>query len=139
MILSKIIRCSRLWHPLYKVFFFNLIFVFLFFNTLAPVLTGGTVHRLAYVRYRGHDAVQHPVHTALGHRTVHGFVHRVHGPILRAAHDGHHGAVRTDRTPSQAHRPAEAHHHGPVVERPKENLVTRVQGQLVVQSAQNAR
>lgn len=71
-----------------------------FFNIFTPVLTGGAIHRLVSERYRGPNAMQHPVHTADGRRTVHGVVHGVHGAVLRPAHDVHHGTVRTDRTPS---------------------------------------
>lgn len=103
--------------------------------------TGAAVHPVAASHpVEGRD-VQHHIGEAdgHGHRAVHRVVHPVHRPILRAADDVHHRAVRAHRAPSPALRQAETHHHGAVVQRREEDLVARVPGQLVVKSAQNAR
>lgn len=110
---------------------------------LIPCLSaaGVAVHRLVLGRHARSDAVQHQNDTADEHRrqAVHGVVRAVHVAVLRAADDVHHGAVRAHRAASPALRQAEAHDHGAVVERREKGLVAGVQGQLVVESAENAR
>lgn len=102
---------------------------------------GFAVHRLVVGRFVRSDPVQHPYHIVDGNerRTVHRVVHVVHVAVLRVADDVHHRTVRAHRPPSPAHRQAQAHHHGEIVQRREEYLLPRVPGQLVVQSAQNAR
>lgn len=114
-------------------------------RVMTPLLltcrTGVAVHRVAAEHAVRRRDVQHHIGPAdgHGHRAVHRVVHPVHGAVLRAADDVHNRAVRAHRAPAPALRQAETHHHGAVVQGRKEDFVPGVQGQLVVESAQNAR